>query len=151
MAVRRSTMREKKSITRRGFTLIEVLIVILIISVLAAVAIPMYADYTRKTKASEAWEELTHIAALEEQIFTDLRQYDTNGSILTSYGANLNGKYFGITINNTNTWTATAAVCFDGRKPCNVNNNYDYLFTIDRDGNKTTTTIGGSTRPGWSL
>ncbi len=134
-----------------GFTLIEVLIVILIVAVLAAIAIPMYADYSRKTKASEAWEELTHIAALQEQIFTDLRQYDTNGNLITSYGGKTTGKYFSIALDNTNTWTAYAAVCFDGRSSCHVNNNYDYLFTINRSGYKTSQPAGGEAKPGWSL
>ncbi len=134
-----------------GFTLIEVLIVILIIAVLAAIAIPMYADYSRKTKAAEAWEELTHIAALQEQIFTDLRHYDITGAILPSYGASLQGKYFGITITNTNTWTAAAAVCFDGRKPCVWDGDYDYVFTINKDGEKASKPAGGAPKPGWSL
>jgi len=140
-----------RSAAAGGFTLIEMLIVILIIAVLAAVAIPMYADYSRKTKAAEAWEELTHIAALQEQIYTDLRQYDTNGAILPSYGATMQGKYFGIVVNNTNTWTAAAAVCFDGRKPSAWDGDNDYIFTINKNGEKVSKSAGGNAKPGWSL
>ncbi len=38
---------------KKGFTLIELMIVIAIIGILAAVAIPMYQDYTRKSRTSE--------------------------------------------------------------------------------------------------
>lgn len=47
---------------RKGFTLIELMIVIAIIGILAAVAIPMYSDYTKKARTSEVAGSLKEIA-----------------------------------------------------------------------------------------
>jgi len=51
---------------KKGFTLIELMIVIAIIGVLAAVAIPLYADYTKKARTTEVPENLKVI--IKEQL-----------------------------------------------------------------------------------
>ena len=46
---------------KKGFTLIELMIVIAIIGILAAVAIPMYSDYTKKSRTSEVATNLKEV------------------------------------------------------------------------------------------
>ena len=54
---------------RRGFTLIELMIVIAIIGVMASVAIPMYNDYTKKARTSEVPEMLKGVSQAQFVFF----------------------------------------------------------------------------------
>jgi prepilin-type N-terminal cleavage/methylation domain-containing protein len=47
--------------TRRGFTLIELMIVVAILGILAAVAIPSMIKYLRRAKTTEAVDKLSHL------------------------------------------------------------------------------------------
>ena len=50
---------------KKGFTLIELMIVIAIIGILAAVAIPMYSDYTKKSRTSEVATNLKEVVKMQ--------------------------------------------------------------------------------------
>ncbi len=64
-----------KHSVQKGFTLIELMIVVAIIGILAALAIPAYSDYTIKAKVSEA-ASLTGAVKAAVEIY-----YSENGSI----------------------------------------------------------------------
>ena len=58
-----------------GFTLIELLIVIAIIGVLAAIAIPQFKSYRNKSYDSATQTDLRNVATAQEAYYTDNRTY----------------------------------------------------------------------------
>lgn len=62
----------------KGFTLIELMIVVAIIGILAAIAIPNFMNYQCKAKQSEAKSNLGNIRSMQEAYFAE---YDTYGKI----------------------------------------------------------------------
>jgi len=58
-----------------GFTLVELLIVVAIIGIIAAIAVPQYADYVTRSKLAEATATLSEQRVKLEQYFQDNRTY----------------------------------------------------------------------------
>lgn len=66
----------------KGFTLIEVMIVVSIIGILAVVVYPSYSEFIWRANRSEAQRELIRLANLQEQLFVDQRVYTTDMTVL---------------------------------------------------------------------
>jgi type IV pilus assembly protein PilE len=64
----------------RGFTLIELLVVVTIVGILAAIALPSYSDYIRRSKIIEATTGMSDMRTRMEQYFLDNRRYDNGGA-----------------------------------------------------------------------
>ena len=71
----------------QGFTLIELMIGVAIIAILAAVAMPVYTDYIRRSRLADASTGLATMRAQMERHFQDNRTYATVGNFTTPCAA----------------------------------------------------------------
>ena len=68
-----------KSTLRKGFTLIELLIVVVIIGILAAIAIPKFANTKTKAYTAAMKSDLRNLVTAEESFFSDSTSYVVYG------------------------------------------------------------------------
>jgi type IV pilus assembly protein PilA len=98
-----------------GFTLIELLVVIAIIGILAAIAIPQFAEYRQRGFDARAKSDLRNVATAEEAYFVDNETYvacdeSSCGGLLP--GISVNGISQGVELDmalaGTDAFTGTA-------------------------------------------
>jgi type IV pilus assembly protein PilE len=78
---------------QRGFTLIELMIVVVIIGILAGIAYPSYQQYVIRGKRSEAQAQMMAIANLQQQYLLANRSYATKAQLGYSLSTSVTQNY----------------------------------------------------------
>lgn len=123
--------------TQQGFTLVELMIVVVIISILASIGIPAYSDYVIRGKLVEGTSALSDGRIKMEQFFQDNRTYA--GGTCPAATENFTYACSGLTA-TTYTITATGTGSLSA-----------FSYTINQANTKTSATPWGNSATCWIM
>lgn len=115
----------------KGFTLIELMIAVVVVSILAAIALPAYTNYVKRGKIAEATTNLSGLRTSMEQYYQDNRTYLNGAACGVTMPTSPAVQYFTFgcaATQNTYTITATGGPSMTG-----------FTYTIDQNNAKSST------------
>jgi type IV pilus assembly protein PilE len=131
-----SPLRHRNIEVQRGFTLMELMVVVAIVGVLLALAMPAYTNYVIRGKLPEAISTLSSARVQMEQFFQDYRTYVGAPLCTTAQtGTNFTLAATGCSASGY-TLSATGIAAMTG-----------FVYSVDQDNNQTSTVTGVS---GWT-
>ena len=127
-----------------GFTLIELMIVVVIIGILLAIALPSYQGYTLRSHRADAHASLVDIAARQERFVAQNNTYTTEISANTGLGIGSTTSregYYNMTVSACGGGTiATCYVVTATATGSQVNDTACVAITYDSTGERSGTT-----------
>ena len=91
----------KKIVNNKGFTLFELIIVVVIIGIMASIAYPSYMDYVKKSRRSDAKAGLLSLQQAQEKFRANCTEYADNIVTSGNYVCNSGTSTFSVEHNAT--------------------------------------------------
>jgi type IV pilus assembly protein PilE len=131
---------------QHGFTLIELMIVVAVISILSAIALPSYRDYVIRGKIPDATSNLATKRVQQEQFFQDNRTYAGGTGCAAD---TTTSRYFNFDCLGTNTGGAAATATTYLIEAIGKDTMAGFTYSIDQSNNKVTNAVpsGWGTAP----
>lgn len=126
-----------------GFTLIELMVVVAIVAILAAVALPQYSSYVTRGRIPEATSQLAAKRVRMEQWFQDNRTYVGATAGNNDVGSSQFFDFSAIDDGGTDTRTATGYTLFARGKGAMTG----FTYTVNQANTRTSAVAGHS---GWA-
>lgn len=147
-------IRVPKGARQQGFTLIELMIVVVVVAILAALAFPQYRDYVLRSNRAVAKSALTQIADRQEQFYVANKSYADDltdlgyaaDPLFVDRGGNWTAADGGAALYRISLWGATASTF---RLEADVRNaqlqdSKCFKLTLNQAGQRTAQKQGGT-------
>lgn len=119
-----------------GFTLIEIMITLVIISVLSAIALPAYKDHVVRARLTEAFSALSTVQTSAEQFWANNRSY-VGMSAVSGWPTASDNFTYSLDVATPSAYTVKAT---------GIGKVTGFTYTIDQSGKRLTVSVG----TGWT-
>jgi type IV pilus assembly protein PilE len=136
--MKKSYTKQQNKFTQQGFSMVELMIVVAIIGMLAAIVVPSYTEYVMRGKAVEATSTLADMKNRMEQCYQDNKDY-SHATCAAVCATPADAEYF--TYSCAGATDSTFTLSADAVAGKGVDG---FSFTIDQDGAKTSNFAGNT-------